>query len=337
VIAIYALIALFGLAAGYQALGSFLDSRRSPPPGRLLDTPHGRLHLHETGSGYPVVVLESGIAASSVSWALIQPRVAEWTRVASYDRAGLGWSGPCSAPRSVEQMVAELSGLLAAAQLSPPYILAGHSFGGLLIRAFAHLRPADVAGLVFVDPVSLTHWGLSSAEELRRLETGIALSRRAALLARLGIVRASLALLAAGGRHLPNLIARAAGRRATGVISNILVQIQKLPAAFLPMIRSHWSNPKSFRAMAAYLACLPESARAALDMPIPAATPFIVLSASAATAAELAERDAWVRASPHARHEIVPDTGHWLQLERPDVVAGAIRELFDRARAAPNV
>jgi pimeloyl-ACP methyl ester carboxylesterase len=157
VIVLYTLAALFGAAVIYQAVSSHLDVRRFPPPGRIVDIGPSRLHLYELGTGRPIVVLESGIAATSISWALVQAQVAEFTRVASYDRAGLGWSGLSLAPRTLEQMVSELAALLAQAQLPPPYILAGHSFGGLLIRAYAHLRPADVAGLVFIDPVSLTH------------------------------------------------------------------------------------------------------------------------------------------------------------------------------------
>jgi pimeloyl-ACP methyl ester carboxylesterase len=289
------------------------------------------------GSGLPVVILESAIAATSISWAPVQAQVAGFTRVASYDRAGLGWTQASSAPRTIRQMVSELSALLAAAALPPPYILAGHSFGALLIRAFAHLRPQEVAGLVFVDPVSLNYWSDCSAEDRHRLRTGARLARRGAVLARLGVVRAALALLASGRRHLPSLLARASARRATGIIANIVGQMQKLPPAYLPMIRSHWSNPKSFRGLAAYVECLPASARAALETPIPPAIPFVVLSASTATPDELEEREHWVRGNPRARHIPVEETTHWIQLERPDVVSAAIRDLVELARNPANV
>lgn len=329
--------ALLGAALGYQALSSYIDARRFPPLGRLVNTGSCRFHLQQAGTGGPVVVLESGIAATSISWALVQPQVAEFTRVASYDRAGLGWSGKCTTRRTVEQMVSELAALLAKAELPPPYVLAGHSFGGVLIRAYAHLRPAEVVGLVFVDPVSLRFWSGCAPSDLQRLHTGAMLSRRGALLARFGVVRAALAVLAAGGRRVPGFIARASASRATGLISNIVGQMQKLPPMYLPMIRSHWSGPKSFRALAAYLECLPADARAALEMPIPPAVPFIVLSASSATGDELRERDGWIQQNARARHMIIENTGHWLQLERPDVVVDAIRELACLARDRPNI
>ena len=331
-IIVYILAGLLGLGVIYQALSSYIDARRLPPLGRVVDVGACRLHVYEQGTGGPVVVLESGIAASSISWALVQPKVAEFARAASYDRAGLGWSGKCVTPRTMEQMVSELSALLVTAKLQPPYILAGHSFGGLLIRGYAHLRPGEVAGLVFVDPVSINHWGRCDPNEIRRLEAGARLSRRGAFLAQFGVVRAALAVLAAGGRRVPALIARASARRATGLMSNMVGQIQKLPPVFWPMVRSHWSNPKSFRAMAAHLECLPGSARAALEMPISASIPFIILSASTATPAELQERDWWTQENQRARHVVIEDTGHWLQLERPDAVVSAIRELVDLAR-----
>jgi len=332
VIIFYILAAVLGLGILYQALSSFVDARRSLPPGRIIDAGAGKLHLDERGAGDPVVVLESGIAASSMSWALVQPRVAEFTRVASYDRAGLGWSGRASAPRSIEQMVGELAALLRAANLQPPYVLVGHSFGGLLIRAFAHLHPAQVAGLVFVDPVSLRLWADCPPGERRRLRLGVSLSRRGAFLARLGVVRAALALLASGGRRLPQWIARASAPRATGFLASMIGQVQKLPPSLRPMVRAHWSHPKSFLAMGAYLECLPASAREALAMQIPAKIPFVILSASTATPDEMDERNAWAAQASKGRHIVVEETGHWILLERPDVVADAVQEIVELAR-----
>src|SRR3954447_2866215 len=89
-----AFVVLAALAgAAYQAAAAAKDAARFPPPGRLIDLgPGRRLHVRCSGQGEPAVILESGIAASSLSWALVQPRIAEITRVCSYDRAGLGWS-----------------------------------------------------------------------------------------------------------------------------------------------------------------------------------------------------------------------------------------------------
>lgn len=328
-IILYLVAALVVAGLTYQALGLYLDARRFPALGRMIDIGRCRLHLYEQGTGEPIVILESGIASTSLAWALVQPRIAEFARVASYDRAGLGWSSDCKAPRNLESMVSELTALLQAANLAPPYILAGHSFGGLLIRAYAYLRPKEVAGLVFVDPVCVSCWACCGAYELRRLNYGALFSRRGAVLARFGIVRAALAILALGGRRLPKLIARASAPRAAGdLMSNLVGQVQKLPPALWPMVRSHWSNPKCFRSMAAHLEALPDAARAVLAMPIPEKIPFLILSASNATPAELEERDMLVEKHATARHLRIEKTGHWIQLERPDAVISAVRELI---------
>jgi pimeloyl-ACP methyl ester carboxylesterase len=332
VIFIAVLLSFTTAAITYQALGSRRDFRRFPAPGRLINIGPCRLHLHEQGAGSPVVVLESGIAASSLSWALVQPEVAQFTRVCSYDRAGLSWSDSCAGPRTLHQIVFELTSLLSHAGISGPYVLVGHSFGAAVIRAFAHLHRSEVAGLIFVDPVSLEYWANSGPAEKRRLRLAATLSRRGALLARIGVVRAALATLASGRKTVPNLIARISAGQSASVISRLLGEIQRLPRELWPILRAHWSRPKCFRAMAEYLECLPESARIARMMPISAEIPFIILSASNATEAELEERDSWVRESTRGRHIRMEDGGHWLQLEQPEMVVELIQELVRVAR-----
>lgn len=321
-------------AAGilYQALAGFYDARQFRAPGRLIDIGGCRLHLNEQGAGSPVVILESGIAASSLSWALVQERVAVFAHVCSYDRAGLGWSDPCRQPRTLDQIVGELESLLTQTGLSPPYVLVGHSFGGLVIRAFAHRHREKIAGLVFVDPVSLEFWANCAPDEKKRLDLAIKLSRRGALLARIAVVRAALAVLIAGGKRFPQLVTRATAGQGTRTVYRLVGEVQKLPHELWPAIRAHWSRPKSFAAMAAYLQCLTASARAALSMPIPEDVPVTVLSASSATRAEIEERDSWIERNRQGRHIRVGTGGHWLQLETPDMVSAAIEQMVRGAR-----
>ena len=325
------LAALIAVGVLYQTAGGYLDSRWHPAPGQIVDIGCARLHVHEQGSGRPVVVLESGIAASSLSWALVQPKIAEFTRVCSYDRAGLGWSGKCSTPRTIEQMVSELSQLLSHLAMPGPYILVGHSFGGLLIRAYAYLNPEQVSGLVFLDPVSVQHWANCDTKERQRLETGVNLSRRGALLARFGIVRLALSVLASGGRRFPKLVAHMTANRGAKVMEGLAGEIRKLPPEVWPAVRAHWSRSKCFAAMAMYMEGLPENARRALSMPIPAQIPSVILSASNATEAELSERDSWVKQGSRTQHIRLKECGHWVQLERPGVVVDAVRGLIRRA------
>ena len=123
-----------------------------PPPGALYDVGGYKLHLQCTGSGTPAVVMEAGAGDFSLTWALVAPTIALTNQVCVYDRAGFGWSEPSPNPRLARTQVAELHALLQKAGIAPPYILVGHSMGGVLVRVFAHLYPADTAGLVLVDP-----------------------------------------------------------------------------------------------------------------------------------------------------------------------------------------
>src|SRR5512134_561267 len=125
---------LFVLGIALMLVGAVAKHRltaKNPPPGRMVKVEEYRLHLNCTGEGSPTVILESGMNEFSLSWALVQPGVAKFTRVCSYDRAGLGWSEPGQAPRTSETIVRELHALLSAAGITGPLVLAGHSFGGM--------------------------------------------------------------------------------------------------------------------------------------------------------------------------------------------------------------
>ena len=126
-------------------------SKGYQPPGRLIDVGGRKLHLHCSGKGSPTVILMAGGGAFSIDWALVQPRVAENTRVCSYDRAGLAWSDPGPADETVEQTIGDLHALLRAAGEKEPYLLVGASIGGIFIRAYQRAFPDEVAGLVFTN------------------------------------------------------------------------------------------------------------------------------------------------------------------------------------------
>ena len=110
-----------------------------------------RLYYSCMGRGIPRVIIESGIGDTSDSWTHIQTAVSTFTRVLIYDRAGMGQSDVPPHPRTCQDMVDDLSALLKGARIDPPYVLVGHSFGGLLVRLFASQCPQNVAGMVLVD------------------------------------------------------------------------------------------------------------------------------------------------------------------------------------------
>ena len=142
-----AIALLIALGFLYQAIGLRRDERRFPAPGRLIDAGGHKLHLYELGSGSPTVILESGISASSLNWREVQTQVAKFTRVCSYDRAGLGWSDLCEQACTPASLATQLHALVVNAGLPAPYILVGHSFGGLIVeRSVAHAINAEIHG-----------------------------------------------------------------------------------------------------------------------------------------------------------------------------------------------
>lgn len=120
---------------------------------QLVDVDHGRrLNLYCVGVGSPTVVFDAGLGGTTASWDLVQPVVALKTRACSYDRAGSGFSDPATRPGTSANIVDDLHRLLEVAGIKPPYILVGHSFGGMNVRLYADDYPAEVAGMVLVDP-----------------------------------------------------------------------------------------------------------------------------------------------------------------------------------------
>ncbi|MBB5640619.1 alpha/beta fold hydrolase [Cryobacterium roopkundense] len=151
---LYPVLALLGLAAiggGYETVREAVDVSAYPLAGQLIDVDGHGLHVHCTGSRTPTVVLEPGAGDFSSVMAWISPAVAADTRVCVYDRAGRGWSDPTDAPQDATQVATDPRAALHSADVPGPYVLAGHSFGGLYVLTFAAHYPDDVAGMVLVD------------------------------------------------------------------------------------------------------------------------------------------------------------------------------------------
>jgi pimeloyl-ACP methyl ester carboxylesterase len=137
--------------ASYQFISTKLDESKYPPPGQMVDVGGYRLHMHSMGIGGPTVVLDAGLGNIGVDWGLVQPEIAKFTRVVTYDRAGTGWSDKGPQPRTSAQIVQELHTLLHTANVPGPYIVVGHSFGGGNAQLFAATFPEEVVGVVLVD------------------------------------------------------------------------------------------------------------------------------------------------------------------------------------------
>jgi pimeloyl-ACP methyl ester carboxylesterase len=183
-----AIFCLTGMGLLYQAIATARDRLNYPPPGLLLDVNGCRMHLQSAGSGTPTVVLESGLGGMSSCWAWIQPEIAKFCHVVSYDRVGLGWSAADTSPKTAMQAALRLRTLLQSANTSPPYILVGHSMGGLFVRIFADLFPKEVAGLVLVDASHPDQYRRSSAIETH-MRSGFRMLKGVPLLAGFGFIR----------------------------------------------------------------------------------------------------------------------------------------------------
>lgn len=310
----------------YQALGTRADRRRHPPLGRRVSVGSHRLHLFTAGEGAPAVVLDNGLPATALGWCYVQPHVAAFTATASYDRAGLGWSDPAPAgPRTAGRIADELRALLRAAGLPPPYVLVGHSFSGFTARLYAARWPAEVAGMVLVDPIHPSEWLPEKPAQQRQLAAGARMARRAGMVAALGGMRFYFWLLAR----------RAVAPRAPG---DWIASIAKLPRELLPLLRAFWSQPKPYLALAAGLEGLVESAREVEREAGPLGDiPLVVLSAGNSNGQRLAAHEQLARLSRRGTHLVVHTAGHWMQLDEPEVVVAAIREVVAQARQRRTV
>ncbi len=262
-VAVAVVVTPFALAAlGWilQRAALKRDARRYPPQGLLLARRGRYLHVVQQGTGRPGVVFEAGLAASSLSWARVQPLVATFAGTSAYDRVGLGWSSPLGSHHGLEQMLDDLHGVVGWAGGGEPVVLVGHSFGALLLLAYMQRFPEHVAGLVMIEPVSLSAWSKCSAAEQQRLKLGAALSRRGAWLAEFGVVRAALALLLHGGRRWSGQIGKYAAGQGAPTLERLIGEVSKLPEELWPVITRQWSRPQSFHAMARMLEALPACA-----------------------------------------------------------------------------
>jgi pimeloyl-ACP methyl ester carboxylesterase len=151
----------------YERIGRWREAQRFPQRGHLVQAGSIRMNIDCSGQGSPTVILESGSGGPSVDWLMVQPEVAKFSRVCSYDRAGYGWSDSGPAPRSSLQIARELKQLMQAAGEKGPYVLVGHSMGGYDVRVYTGQYPNDVVGMVLVD-ASHEDQDLRAPESIRK-------------------------------------------------------------------------------------------------------------------------------------------------------------------------
>lgn len=301
------LIVVYLIGMLYESQAEARDRTRFAPLGKLVDVDGRQAHLYCTGenqSGSPTVILEAGGGDHLYTWYTLQREISRFTRVCSYDRAGIGWSEAAAGRRTAGQIADELSVLLQTALEPGPYVMVGHSYGGLIARIFAARHPQDVAGLVLIDS--------TNAEDI--------------------VTYAPLLLkIVPSDVGLASLIQKAGGLRLFGVAPSLLSEsFAFLPADVIPAAQALSLRAGSFWVAYREMMLMPESAREAVQAGTLGDMPVIVFATSAEEDDSFPENylEHFRALSTHSQVSAV-DCGHYVHLERPELVLDAIRALVE--------
>jgi len=326
---------LLGVLLGtlYQFAGTRRDQKRYPPPGRMVDLGTHRLHLYETGSGNgPTILLEAGLMSTVLSWTGLQQELSKSFRVVSYDRAGLGWSDLGPMPRTAERLVGELRLALEKAAIAPPYILIGHSFGGLLMPLFATRFPKEVEGLVLIDAVAPVEWDPPSEQDARNSRIGAKVCRRAAVLARIGIIRFIAALINSPLKNVAAVLVRLISRGTpsnSGTVSS--PWFFALPPNERSMAAIFWIQPKFALTIASQLENLPLNAKQVGSLGKFTDKKVVYLTASSASARRRDAHATIAARLPRGEHIPVGESNHWIMQNKPELVIRAVQSVLEEA------
>ena len=290
----------------YEPIAEAADAKAYPPPGQLVDVGGYRLHINCTCSGSPTVVIEAGLGDWSTSWGgAVQPEVAKTTRVCTYDRAGMGWSEAGPLPRDAAQFAKELHTLLQEAKIPGPYVMVGHSLGGLPVRVFVHDYVSEIAGVVLVESMNPEQFTQPQSGIQSRPETQAQPFSFQAALARFGVVRLLV--------KLPGI--------APSVPAN--------EAAYYPL----YIRPQSFQTTTNESQGMPASGAEASAVKSFGDLPLIVLTA------KLNNTPAWqewqtelLRLSSNSQQLFAENSGHNIQVEEPEAAVAAIIQIVEQVR-----
>lgn len=287
--------------AGMQALLSHLSRCDNPPPGRLVELDDRQVHVHCAGEGSPTVILEAGLPGSSLAWMSVFSEIAAFTRVCSYDRPGYGWSEPASSPRTADTIVQELKMLLQAADIKPPYVLVGHSFGGLLMQLYATRFPSDFEGVVLVDS--------SHSDQAHRtldLEEIEGIARVLKVLGPLGFARLLLPVPAGDP--------------------------DSRDSSVLELEKDLLMSNRTLRAASTEMYGLRQSMRQVADSSVRFSDKPLVVLTEGRQRADFWHRmqEDLGRLSTDSEWRVVEGAGHFIQHDRPGVVVEAVRDVIGR-------
>jgi pimeloyl-ACP methyl ester carboxylesterase len=315
----------------YQWIGAWNDQRRFLGLGKLVDVgDRRRIYVSDMGrqmTSGPTVIFESGIAATSQNWLRVQESVAGFTRAFSYDRGGLGWSSACKSERTPTNIAGELRELLQRADVPGPYVLVGHSFGGLVVRRYAAMYPDEVSGVVLVDPMRTEEWPPVNESQRALLERGIRMAGYGIPVARFGLARlATTSLLCRSGKA-SRAFSRAAGNAGIHVMQRITCEVGKMPRAVWPIVAAHWASPKYYRGLAAHLEAVPATV---VEMQTSEAIEGIPVVLLTPASAQPLGSERLRRIGPEVRQIIAEKSGHWVHLDEPELVLETIRSMVEQ-------
>jgi len=328
-------VVLVGAGFLYQVIGAHRDRLRFTSPGRWIKIGSGhKLYMLEKGEGGPTVLFEAGIAATNLNWCHIQETVANFTHTVSYDRGGLGWSGPSITARTPANCASELHDLLARANIKPPYILVGHSFGGLVMRRYALSYPEDVAGVVLVDPMRCEEWPPMNPGRQSEIDKVKKLSGYAVPIARFGLARLAVTSLLCRSGRISGHLAGAGGAAGRHVLRRVTEEVGKMPKGVWPIVAAHWSSPAYYTGMKDHVRAVPDTVREMRDADPIRDIPVLLLTPGKSTPVSA---ENVLRIGDNVQQVIAPTSAHWIHLDQPDLVIDSIREMVMAAVAAEPV
>lgn len=324
---ILASVALLVLAGTiYQHIGSLRDRRTHTGQGRSVSIGSGcDLYFFEEGRGEPTVLFEAGIGATHLNWRGIQDSISNVAHTIAYDRAGLGWSSPSRTARTPSNIALELHRMLDASGCHGPYVLVGHSFGGLVMRRYALLFPQEVAGIVLVDPMRCEDWPPLNPSRQSHLDLGKRLIGSAMPIVRCGLARLLVTQLFGRPDKLSDQIAGAAGANHRHVLGRIKTEVRKMPRKVWPAVAAHWSRPSFYAGLRSHIDAIPATVREMhIAEPI-RGIPITVLTPGNAAPLTQNQLD---HIGDSVRQTIAQKSEHWIHLDEPDLVVNAIRTII---------
>ncbi len=290
----------------YESVSEAADVQAYPPLGQMVDVGSYRLHINCTGTGSPTVVIEAGLGDWSLPWNAVQEAVAKTTRVCTYDRAGMGYSEASPLPRTAEKFAYELHTLLERANIAGPYVLVGHSLGGLTVRIFVHNYPTEVVGAVLIESMSHGHSPQSQMEIAPQTSYQPSAFSLPLFLGRMGLVRFLAAPL--------------------GLIENLPAETQPAYAAFAVTPRTAQEWVDEFVNVQVSLAQA-DAVTSFGDLPL------IVVTAA------LNQQTDWqtmqtelLQLSSDSQQIVVKNSGHNIHLDQPEAAVAAIVDMVSQLR-----